>query len=219
MNKIPILPLSALVFYLLLIILWNLNLIPSPKELLEMLEKLYRHYGLFSLVLATFFEGIAYICLYVPGAFIIALTVFLSDRSLISFMAISAIVSVTLTFTSFINYGLGRYFASRDFWDKKDLIKESEMLSHGFFASMLHPNLLAFYFFNAGLERKKFNQIFYVPLFMFPYGLMFAYFLSIFSNPIRQGMESPTFLLSVIVIWFIVAFWRENKKHRRLRHS
>lgn len=216
MTKIPILPLSALVFYLLLIILWNIHLIPSPKELFEMLEKLYQHYGLLGLVLATLLEGIVYVCLYIPGSFIIALTVFFSDRSFISLITISIIVSTTLTVASFINYRIGKYFASRNFWDKKDLMKESEMLSRGFIASMLHPNLLAFYFFNAGLERRNFKQIFYVPLFMLPYGLFVAYLLSIFSNPVRQGLESPIFLLTIIIIWFVAAYWKENKKRYRL---
>lgn len=212
MKKIPVLPLTVLIFYLLLILLWHINLIPSPKELLEILEKLHQQYGFIGLILATFLEGIAYVCLYVPGAFIIALSVFFSDRSFLSLLNISVIVSITLTVTSFINYYIGRYFALRKFWDKKNIIKESEILSRGFIFSMLHPNLLAFYFFNAGLEKRDFKQIFYIPLFMLPYGLLVAYILSIFSNPIRQGLESPALLLTVIIIWFAFAYWKENKK-------
>ena len=89
------------------------------------------------------------------------------------------------------------------------------MLSRGLVVSMLHPNFLAFYFLNAGLEKRNFKQIFYVPLFMFPYGLLIAYVLSIFSKPIRQGFESPTFLLVILTIWFSAAFWAENKKSLR----
>lgn len=212
MTKIPILPLSALIFYLLLIVLWKFNLIPSPKELLEILENFYQHYGLLGLIVATFLEGTAYIGLYVPGAFIIALTVFLSNKSFISLITISLIVSITLTLTSFVNYYFGKHLASKSFRNKKDIVKESEMLSRGFVVSMLHPNLLAFYFFNAGLEKRNFNQILYVPFFMFPYGLFVAYLLSVFSNPIRHGLESPTLMLTIIIIWFVAAFLKENKK-------
>jgi hypothetical protein len=215
MIKIPILPLSALVFYLLLIILWNLSIIPSPKELIEILEGLYQQYGYVGLVVATLLEGISYICLYVPGAFIIALTVFFSDRSLTSLLTISVVVSATLTVAAFINYRLGRYLSSRNFWDKKDLVKESEMLSRGFITSMLHPNFLAFYFLNSGLEKRDSKQILYVPLFMLPYGLLVAYLLSTFSGPIRHGLENPTLLLAALVVWFVVAAWVENKKRTR----
>lgn len=212
MKKIPILPLSVLIFYLLLIVLWNIHLIPSPKEIFEILEKLLQHYGIWGLILATFLEGTAYVCLYVPGSFIIALAVFFSDRSFMSLMNISIVVAITLTITSFINYQIGKYINSRNFWDKKDIVKESEMLSRGFITSMLHPNLLAYYFFNAGLEGRSSKQIIYVPLFMVPYGLLIAYILSIFSNPIRQGLESPILLLTVIIVWFLIAYWKENKK-------
>ena len=212
MTKIPILPLSALIFYLLLVALWNFNLIPSPKELLEILENFYQHYGLLGLIVATFLEGTAYVCLYVPGSFIIALTVFFSNKSFISLIIISLIVSVTLTMTSFINYYFGKYLASKSFRNKKDIVKESEMLSRGFVVSMLHPNLLAFYFLNAGLEKRNFNQILYVPLFMFPYGIIVAYILLIFSDSIRQGLESPTLMLTIIIIWFVAVFLKENKK-------
>jgi uncharacterized membrane protein YdjX (TVP38/TMEM64 family) len=212
MKKIPILPLSVLIFYLLTILLWNLRIIPSPKQIFEMLEKLLQRYEMFGLILATFLEGIAYVCLYVPGAFIIALTVFISDRSFTSLLTISVVVSITLTIAAFVNYYIGRYIGTRKFRDKKDIVKESEMLSRGFITSMLHPNLLAYYFFNSGLERKNFKQVFYIPLFMIPYGLLFAYMLSIFSGPIREGLESPTLLLTIIVIWFLFAYWKENKK-------
>ena len=211
MIKIPLLPLSALAFYLMLVILWNLNIIPAPKELIEILEGLYQQYGYVGLIAATLLEGISYVCLYVPGAFIIALTVFFSNKSLLSLVTISAIVSATLTVAAFINYHLGKYLSSRNFWDKKDLVKESEMLSRGFVISMLHPNFLAFYFLNAGLEKRNFKQISYVPLFMFPYGLLVAYILSIFSVPIRHGLESPALLMTVLIIWFVTAFLKENK--------
>ncbi len=213
MARIPTLPLSALLFYLLLISLWRLHLIPSPTELLRMLELFYQHYGLFGLVLATFLEGIAYICLYVPGAFIIALTVFFSDNSLISLVKISLIVSGILTLTSLINYYAGRFFFLRKFKVKKDRVLTSNKPPSKLIISMLHPNLLAFYFFNSGFKNSGLRQIIYVPLFMFPYGLLVAFILSIFSSTIRYGLESPTLMLSIIIIWFTVAYFLENKKY------
>lgn len=212
MKKVPILPLSVLIFYLLLIILWNIHLIPSPKQIFEILERFHQDYGILGLIVATFLEGTAYICFYVPGAFIIALTVFFSDKSFMSLMNISVVVAITLTVAAFVNYQIGKYIGSRKFWDKKDIVKESEMLSRGFITSMLHPNLLAYYFFNSGLERRNLKQIFYIPLFMIPYGLLIAYILSIFAKPIRDGLESPLLLLTAIVVWFLFACWKENKK-------
>lgn len=213
MIKVPVLPLSALIFYLLLAILWNLHIIPLPKELIEILEGLYQEYGYSALVLATLLEGISYICLYFPGAFIIALTVFFSDKSFVSLLTISTIVSATLTVAAFINYRLGRYLASRNFDGKNGSGKALKTRSRGFIASMLHPNFLAFYFLNEGIKQRNPKQMFYVPLFMLPYGLFVAYLLSTFSSPIRHGLESPTLLLTALVIWFTVATVLENKKY------
>ncbi len=212
MIKIPLIPLSAVCFYLITIVLWNLDIIPSPKELLGILEVLFENYGYLGLVIATLLEGISYICLYFPGAFIIALTVFFSDSSFTSLLTISAIVSVVLTFDALINYLLGPYLAGKRSSVKNIREKRPANSPKGFVASMLHPNFLAFYFLNAGLKEDSPKQILYVPLFMFPYGMVVAYTLSIFSGPIRQGFESPTFILGILVSWFLVALLTENKK-------
>ena len=172
--RIPILPLAALLFYIATIILWKLKVIPDPKEILDFLEILYGKYGYFGLTIATFLEGIAYLGLYFPGSLIIALAVFLSGGSALELLTISVIVAATLTVTAVINYFLGGYISSKNFWEKKELMKESETFSKGLFVSMLHPNLLAFFFFNEGLERRNFKKIAYVPIFMIPYGFLFA---------------------------------------------
>src|SRR3972149_9740155 len=114
-KKIPILPLSAIIFDIIVIFLWNLDIIPSPKELIAILENLYDSYGYIGLVTATFLEGLAYVCLYVPGAFVIALSVFFSDGTIMDLITISSLVAITLTATSLINYYFGRFVVSKSF--------------------------------------------------------------------------------------------------------
>lgn len=216
MVKIPILPISTLLFYSTLVLLWNLGIIPSPKELIGILEVFYEQFGYFGLVIATLLEGISYICLYVPGAFIIAITVFFSNGSLTSLLTISAIVTATLTLDAFINYSLGVYIASRK-KVKNVLPEKPKNLPRGFFASMIHPNFLAFYFLNLGLKGRSPRQILYVPLVIFPYGLFAAYILSTFSSPIRQGMESPSLMLTILTVWFAVSFWKDNGLSEKIK--
>lgn len=214
--RIPILPLSALLFYIATIILWKLKVIPEPKEILAFLAVLYGKYGYAGLILATFLESIVYLGLYFPGSLIIALAVFLSTGSLLELLIISVIVAMTLTVTAVINYFLGRYISLRNFWEKKEFMKESETLSKGLFVSMLHPNLLAFYFFNAGLERRSFKKIIYVPVFMVPYGFLFAIFLSKFSKVAKEGLENPKALLVLILIWILASFIFEHRRRKNL---
>ena len=141
-KSLPKLPLSALVFYFLLIGLWKLGHIPSPVGILRILENLYVNYGLAGMVFATFLEGIVYLGLYFPGSFIIALAVFLSNGSFNALLNISILVTATLTLTSLINYWLGRYVVSKDAKEEVLLVK-SRALTRGLVLSVLHPNLLA----------------------------------------------------------------------------
>ena len=210
LKQIPILPTTALIFYLFVVLLWNLGIIPPPTEIVDFLENLYNKYGLFGLAIASFLEGIVYLGLYFPGSFIIALAVFLSDGSFISLLSISLVVAITLTITAFINYFLGRHISFKE--NHKHNLKKYKKSNKGLFASMLHPNILAFYFFNAGIEKKDLWRIIFVPLVMIPYGLAFAYLLYTFSDFAKQRLESPFFLFILIVIWLMIAFIIGHKR-------
>ena len=211
-NRIPKLPLTALIFYLTAFVLWNLNLIPPPTEIVVFLENLYNRFGFFGLFIATFLEGIIYLGLYFPGSFIVALAVFFSDGKFISLLNISIVVALTLTLTAFINYWLGKHISLKN---KEDLSIKSKKITKGLFVSMLHPNLLAFYFFNEGLEKGNIRKIVWVPIIMIPYGLTFAYMLSIFSTVAKQKLESPLFLMSLIILWMILAFVFNIKRWKK----
>lgn len=206
-KEIPILPTSALIFYLVFVLLWKINLIPSSIEIVNFLESLYNNFGLFGLFIASFLEGIVYLGLYFPGSFIIALAVFLSDGKFFSLISISLVVAITLTVTSFINYFLGKRISI-----KKRNIETHKKPSKGLFLSMLHPNILAFYFFNAGLERKSLWKVTYVPLIMVPYGFLIAYLLSTLSSFAKRQIENPWLLFTLIMIWLVTAFVIEHKR-------
>lgn len=180
--------------------LWKAELIPSPSEIVLILEGLYLSYGVFGLVIATFLEGVVYLGLYFPGSFIIALAVFLSDGSFVSLISISVIVAFTLTIATFVNYFLGRHVS---FKNNYDAIADSK---RGLFASMIHPNLLAFYFFGEGMRKGHISKIAWAPIIMIPYGFLFAEMLYLFADVAKQRLESPGFLISLIVIWIVVSF-------------
>ena len=213
-REIPKLPLSALIFYLFILLLWNIGLIPSPSKVVLFLESLYLNFGGVGLFASALLEGIVYLGLYFPGSFIIALAVFFSDGSFISLLIISLIVAAALTLTSFINYFLGRYILFRE----RDRLIERE-LDKGFWFSFLHPNVLAFYFFNEGLEKKNPWKIILVPFVMIPWGLAVGYFLFFMADAARSKLESPLFLGSLIVLWLVVAFLFEHKRKSRRRNN
>ncbi|MAG02773.1 hypothetical protein CMI42_05530 [Candidatus Pacearchaeota archaeon] len=215
--RIPWLPISALLFYLGAIFLWQIHLIPPPHEIISFLENLYRGYGLLGLSIATFLEGIVYLGLYFPGSFVIALSVFLSDGSFISLLSISITVAFTLTFTSLINYWLGKHVRFKHLNEEDLLFDPKQPSNKGLFFSCWHPNLLAFYFFDAGIEKKSFKKILYVPFFMIPIGLFSAYLLYSLKAFLIPQIEKFYIMIALLVIWFIIAFLFTNKRKLHLK--
>ncbi len=210
-QKIPKLPLSALIFYVSVVTLWNLGYIPSPSNILLFLESLYTSYGLIGLFSASFLEGIVYLGLYFPGSFIVALAVILSDGTFKSLFSISLVVAIALTITSLINYTLGRKVLANKL--NKELPAEKKpVFSKGLLLSMLHPNVLAFYFFNSGIKKQNFLKVFFVPLIMIPYGLALGYLLYSMKGLLRMAIESPYIMISAIVLWILLAFFLQRKK-------
>jgi hypothetical protein len=80
---------------------------------------------------------------------------------------------------------------------------------------MLHPNALAFYFFNSGIKQQNFLKILFVPLIMLPYGLALGYFLYFIKEPLKRAMESPYIMLTIILIWILLAFIIESRNNKR----
>lgn len=209
--KIPKLPLSALVFYLGILILWKLGIIPSPRGILFFLETLYISYGLPGLFVASFLEGIVYLGLYFPGSFIVALAVILSDGSIASLLMISLVVATALTLTSSINYFFGRRISLSKF-ESELISKERKILSKGVFASMLHPNSLAFYFFNSGIKQRNFFKILLVPVIMIPYGFVLGLFFYSIKEGLRTTLGNPYLMITFILLWIVFAFLLEYRK-------
>jgi len=102
----------------------------------------------------------------------------------------------------------------------KELLAESKpVFSKGFFASFLHPNALAFYFFNSGIKKQNFLKVLLVPLIMIPYGLALGYFFYSIKKPLRTAIESPYIIISLIILWILLAFLLENKNKKRTSFS
>ena len=212
-QRIPKLPLSALIFYISVIVLWKFGFIPSPSNILIFLENLYNSYGLIGLFIASFLEGIVYFGLYFPGSFIVALAVILSNGSFISLLLISLVVALALTITALINYSLGKKIIANRI-DRELFLKEKKVLSKGLLFSMLHPNALAFYFFNSGIKKQNFLKILLVPIIMIPYGLALGYLLYSIKEPLKKAIESPYIMITAVLIWILLAFIVENRKNR-----
>lgn len=222
-NHIPLFPLSVLSFYITIIFLWYFSIIPSTAEVIIFLEKIYTKFGLTGLFVVSLIESLAYVGLYFPGNSIIALFFIFSDGTLSSLFSMILIVTLALTISSMINYWAGRLFFINK--NQKDLFKKTKKVEKSIFLSVIHPDLLAFYFFYRGIKKKSFWKIVYVPLALIPYGFIFAFAVTIFSSFIKDYLiGNPLTALMGISLWFILALIHRHKEdftkgsHRIYKH-
>ena len=208
MKNIPWLPVSALIFYLTVIGLWQVGILPSPAGIIDFLEGLYNSYGFVGLFFASFLEGLVYIGLYFPGTFIVLLAVFLSDGKFISLLNISLVVTAALTLTSIINYTMGRSI-------KRPIPVDKSYKKKGLLLSMILPIFLAFYFFDSGLKKHSPLKLIFVPIIMIPYGLILAHIFYPFRESLRTAIETPLVTISIIITWLIIAIIINSKNGKR----
>lgn len=211
LKEIPWLPFSALVFYLVVVALWTQGILPSPSEIFGFLEIMYAKYGLYAMFVSLFLEGLVYFGLYFPGSLIIFIALLLSDGSFGSFLNMVIVGASALTLAAGIDYFLGRNLRPKTTQFEE---KRKQIASKGLFLALLHPNPLAFYFFNAGMRKQSSWKIAVVPFFIFVYGFALAYFLYSFKGVLIGSLDAPYIFALIILAWLILAFvvGRKSKK-------
>ncbi len=207
-ERVPFLPLSVLIFISIVIILWKLNIIPPPEEIFTFLENLYKDVGLFGLFIAAFLEGIVYIGHYFPGMSIIFISIIVSNEQFSNIVLIIFVTTIAITLSSVVNYGAGRLIA------KKRNIKEKEgELEKTLLVAALHPAFLSLYFLHSGLKKKNFWNFLYVPILVFPYGIIIAYILYNFSGFAKtQLFLNDFFFFYIFLAWFLLELFFRNKE-------
>jgi hypothetical protein len=124
------------------------------------------------------------------------------------------VVATALTLTSLINYILGRsIFSSKT---KKELwVKQKWAFSTDLLASMIHPNTLAFYFFNAGIKKQNLVKILFVPLIMIPYGFALWCIFYPLRDPVKTAIESPYVVISLLLLWLIFTYIIDHRNKKK----
>lgn len=215
------LPLCVMIFYLTLLLLIYLNIIPSFSQIYFFLEQLYLDFDLIGLFIASFLEGIAFIGLYFPGSLIIILAVLFSTGTIIEFITIAFVVSFALTLSSILNYIFGRYNILNTFLKPKiSSIEQKTHFKKGFFLSFLHPNALGFYFYTLGAQRKSIREIVLVPFVMFAYGFILAVLIYSIKEFVEEQVENPYVMIVAISFWILIALFlnMSNYKTNKLKN-
>jgi membrane protein YqaA with SNARE-associated domain len=192
--------------------LWQIDLIPSPTEVFTFLENFYDDVGLIGLFIAALLEGLAYIGHYFPGMSFIFISIIVSNESFNQIFLIIVVVTIALTISSVLNYLVGMYFGRFGEHEKE---QKEKKIDRTFLISALHPAFLSLYFFHRGLKRKNFWTFVFVPILVFPYGIIIAYLLYYFSKFAKSLFLNELFFLTIFASWFIIEFILKNKSRIR----
>ena len=204
---VPWFPFSVLVFYLALLILWNIGIIPTPEELLTLVGKLNIASSIIGVFIAAFLEGLAFIGHEFPGISLIFISIIVVNNNFAILALIVATITLAFTLSSAVNYWAGTFFSS-----KAEKYKIEKAPRKTLFLSLIHPAFFSLYFFHKGMNKLGLKDLIFVPLLTFPYLLLVALTISHFSDFIRELLTSDLFFLLVFLGWFNIEFIRKNRK-------
>jgi len=207
---VPWFPFSVLIFFLLLMILWNFGIIPTPEEILLFVEDKAEKFGLIGIFVVTFIEGLVFIGQEFPGISFILISIVVFSDSLFSIVILVVLITIALTLSSYVNYWVGTLFSGKKKYREKTIKKDKGRKT--FFLALTHPTFLSLYFFRRGMNRKGLKEIMLVPIFMFPYFLLIIFGISHFSEFIREELlTNEAFFLVIFFVWFMVELVIKNK--------
>ena len=146
--KLLSIPLTLMVIYLSMVLLWKLFAFPGPEELVNIVTNYFNRYGLWIVFISALIEGFLLLGQYFPGGFIIFLGVLSAGGNAIRASTVVLIVSIAFFISYYGNYLLGRYgwyklfikFGLKNSLDKA----EQRLQKYGFKAIILsywEPNL------------------------------------------------------------------------------
>ena len=155
-----VIPFALAILFAIASMTYGLLGLPSPAELASMGRDLYLKYGLLVLFAAALLEGLFMVNIYLPGSFVIVLSVYLSDRSVSELAAIAAVTWTAFLLASVVNYLLGSTGGYRSLLalGRKDTIVRMQKwigkrgrVSH--LLTAIHPNIQAVFSVCLGISR------------------------------------------------------------------
>ena len=107
--KLPYIPLSLIVTYLLIILVWNLLSLPNGEELVKIITDFFNTYGLLLVFVGSLIEGFFLLGQYFPGGLIIFLGAISAGNNGWRATQVVTIVMIAFFIAYALNYLLGYY--------------------------------------------------------------------------------------------------------------
>lgn len=200
----PIIPLSAIIIYAIILGWISAEIIPDPSMIAEYIQGMDSSVVFLILFLIILLESIVYIWLYLPGQFIAVLLVFSYAVKFWDILTLSVVSIVAVTLGAFINYNLGYYFF-RNKENARSYINYKNLL-----ISMIHINTIALYMFDQGQKAAPKKIIWLTGLLNLPYYILIIWVTYSLKNQVLSVSENPYILFFILFLWLIYSLYKDR---------
>jgi len=224
--KILSVPLLLLVLYISLWLVWEIFGFPSVERLTEIVGVWFDKYGIPTLLIGSFLEGILLIGGYFPGVFVICLGVILADSPLGASLAV-LIGTIGLLGAHVTNYFLGKYgwYKLLVKFGMSNAVEQSRQKLEkrgplAIFLSYWLPSIGALTNTAAGIIQMPFKKFFAYSLVssIFWYSLagFIIYNMGTEALEIAGGGSGNWIVFTIIAIWILVLLFLDYRERQLL---
>src|SRR3989338_9518339 len=158
-------PLIAVVFYIIIIFIYQKLGLPTPEDIIAWTQKYYEQYGYSVMLVGALAEGALFVNWYLPGSIVVALGAVLAKDAGLNIFLMLAMVIIGFYATALLNYAFGRYGWYHAFIKlglKQPLEKvQAKVENKGLkilFTTYVRPNFGALAATSAGILRMNFYK-------------------------------------------------------------
>lgn len=213
-HVVPYYALSAILFYVSIILLSRWSIVPSPETLIALLQSWYATYGWWALFVSSVIETIVYVGLYFPGSVIIGTMVVLSGGGGVVLGQVALVVGAATIVGCGVSYVIGHMrviLSSAREPTQPALTWRSFLLVH------LHPNAVALWYARAGWHGQAFWR--YLPLtFMITVIWSWTFWMTISQFVVSPATRFDEGTVVVVALGLWVLLETAIKYYRLSRH-
>jgi len=203
-------------------LIWTLLGFPNEEEFLVFAREYVQNFGLITVLLIAFIEGLVVVGWYVPGGTFFFLAVIFSYPSVTQALGIVSMLSLGVTLALVIDYLLGQYGWYRAFrrfgLTEERLVESKEKLQKNvgkaIFFSYWQPNLSGLMATAAGILHIPRFRFFALSFLATIFWYLFWGTLAFFMGEASLELIGYRLLLVIVFIWLFTEYfgWKKKKK-------
>ena len=205
----PLIPLTAILIYLLMTLLLYFNIIPDPLLIVDFIQNFDRKTIYLIMFVIILLESIVYIGFYLPGQFIAVLLVVSFAQWISDILYLTGISIIAVTLGASINYHLG-YVLSKNSKHMSKNIEYRKLL-----LSLIHINTIALFLFDQWAKKAPKKIIYVTWLLNLPYYFIIILVTYILQDQIMNISENSYIILILLSLWFIQSIYAKKKEQKK----